>query len=447
MELTETYKRRLAVSESVYSRTHDNAPLDGSRKAEIARVLANTSAYLNEAFSNSVGTQRGDMHEFKKFALDLTTVALPNLIANELVVVKPMSSFTGYIQYIKFVAGSNKGGIKQGDEFNSPFALGAMSDDRAAYTGNAMVEDVTVGTAGVTQLAWFPIATSFTPVLVGAESGASIAVTDAENGKVTITGIAAGETAKVKYVYDNVRIPQNDLPIYNAKMEGIALEAKPRRIAIYYSQMAAFQAKQEMGMDLGEVLATQACAELSYEIDTEVVKLLVSSAPTDATLTFNKTLPVGVSKMEHYAGFAEIIEQGSQIIYDRTQKYRANYMIAASSILPILSLMIGWKPAGVGKNTSGPFFAGTINGIKVFVSPAVTKDTFTLGFNGDDLVTSAAVFAPYMAIVPTSLLQYADGGSTQGFSTLYDLKLLNSMLLVSGKVVAEPQIVETHTNA
>src|SRR5574344_1741927 len=101
-----------------------------------------------------------------------------------------MSSFTGYIQYIKFVAGSNKGGIKQGDEFNSPFALGAMSDDRAAYTGNAMVEDVTVGTGGVTQLAWFPIATSFAPVLVGAESGASIAVTDAENGKVTITGIA-----------------------------------------------------------------------------------------------------------------------------------------------------------------------------------------------------------------------------------------------------------------
>ena len=31
-----------------------------------------------------------------------------------------------------------------------------------------------------------------------------------------------------------------------------------------------------------------------------------------------------------------------------------------------------------------------------------------------------------MAIVPTSLLQFADGATSQGFSTLYDLKLLNT---------------------
>ena len=31
-----------------------------------------------------------------------------------------------------------------------------------------------------------------------------------------------------------------------------------------------------------------------------------------------------------------------------------------------------------------------------------------------------------MAIVPTQLLQYADGGNSQGFSTMYDMKLLNT---------------------
>ena len=39
-----------------------------------------------------------------------------------------------------------------------------------------------------------------------------------------------------------------------------------------------------------------------------------------------------------------------------------------------------------------------------------------------------------MAIVPTQLLGFADGGMSQGFSTLYDLKLLNGALVVSGKV-------------
>ena len=51
--------------------------------------MENTNRFMNEAFENSVGTQRSDMGAFKKFALNLTTVALPNLIANDLVIVHP----------------------------------------------------------------------------------------------------------------------------------------------------------------------------------------------------------------------------------------------------------------------------------------------------------------------------------------------------------------------
>ena len=39
-----------------------------------------------------------------------------------------------------------------------------------------------------------------------------------------------------------------------------------------------------------------------------------------------------------------------------------------------------------------------------------------------------------MPIVPTQLLQYADGGTSQGWSTLYDLKVLNSALIVAGEI-------------
>lgn len=41
-----------------------------------------------------------------------------------------------------------------------------------------------------------------------------------------------------------------------------------------------------------------------------------------------------------------------------------------------------------------------------------------------------------MPIVPTQLLQFADGGTTQGFSTMYDLAELNPQLVVLGKVTA-----------
>ncbi len=110
-------------------------------------------------------------------------------------------------------------------------------------------------------------------------------------------------------------------------------------------------------------------------------------------------------------------------------------MICASNIKPILVLMDGFKAASTAK-INGPYFAGELNGLKVYISPAVKPGTFVLGYNGGDMTTSAAVYAPYMAIVPTQLLGFADGAMSQGFSTLYDLKLLNERLLVKGEVVA-----------
>ena len=59
-----------------------------------------------------------------------------------------------------------------------------------------------------------------------------------------------------------------------------------------------------------------------------------------------------------------------------------------------------------------------------------------LGVLGADGKTATGVFAPYMPIVPTQLLGYADGAMSQGFSTLYDLKILNSNLLICGRITA-----------
>ena len=216
-------------------------------------------------------------------------------------------------------------------------------------------------------------------------------------------------------------------------MDAIPLIAKARRIAIYYSQMAAFQAKTDYGMDLGAQLSEKAVGQLAYEIDTEVVKLLADNAAKDEELTWSKTLPVGVSKAEHYEGFAEMVALAGAKIYNKTQRYQPNYMLISSSILPVLGFIKGFTAANVSK-VNGPYFAGTLNGVKVYVSPALAEGEYVLGVNDGDLNCSAAVYAPYMPIVPTQLLGHADGSMSQGFSTLYDLKILNKDLLVKGRV-------------
>ena len=334
-----------------------------------------------------------------------------------------MSSMAGYVTYIEYQYASNKGETKQGDLISNPFGFGKVDAD---YTGAKVVE-VANGTEFTP--AWGPV--------VKAEDGKFYVEEEVDgewikrelvDGKASVT-----EGNRVRYSYDNVVIPQNDLPMIKAEMKSISLVAKARRIAVYYSQIAAYQAKTDYGVDLGDQLAEKAVGELAYEIDTEITNMLADNAAVDTELIWSKTLPVGVSKSEHYEGFVEILEIAKQKIYDATKKFAPNYVLAASNILPVLSLVKGWQAAPAGQ-INGPYLAGSINGLKVFVTPNLAQGKFVVGCNGNDMMSSAAVYAPYMAIVPTQLLGYADGGMSQGWSTLYDLKMLNKNLLVAGEI-------------
>lgn len=435
--LFEAYKGRLGIAEQKYSLAHNGAKMDSHKKLLVASCLRNVDKFMNESFNNSVGTQRADLGMFKKFCMNLTNVAVPNLIANDLVITYPMSSMTGYIAYIKYTAGSNKGQTKQGDVFNDPFRLGKVDVN---YTGAAVVDSVPASTTELTP-AW-------TPVVKGAFTGddgstkydvkivkASGAVSYANlTGEGKVTGLEEGD--RVAYFYDNVVIPQNDLPILNAEMAGIALTAHARRIAIYYSQIAAFQAKTDYGFDLGDQLSEKAVGQLMYEIDTEVCDTLINAAGDILPdLVWSKTLPVGVNKRDHYSGFAEVVGIAKQMIYDRTKRFAPNYMIASSTILPILGFIDGYTAAPAG-NINGPYFAGTLDGIKVYITPNIDPGKFVIGVNGNDFMSSVAVYAPYMPVVPTQLLGYADGGMSQGWSTMYDLVVLNPDLIVAGEIVA-----------
>lgn len=430
MNLLEAYKDRLAVSEKVYAKAHNGESMSNFKKIATAKCLENLNRFMNEAFANSTGTQRSDMGMFKKFTLNLTTVAVPNLIAYDLVIVYPMSSISGYVNYIQYTAGSNKGDTAKRDVLNSPFRLGKVDTN---YTSEKVVETVKVNAEGKATVAWFPVSEG-TLEVVGNPS-VTVTSVDTATGEVVFAGTSDQQEVKVRYIYDNVVIPQNDLPIVNAEIKSLPLVAKARRIAIYYSQIAAYQAKTDYGFDLGDQLAEKAVGQLSYEIDTEITNLLIDNASQDGDLVWSKTLPVGVSKTEHYQDFTEILEIARQKIYDRTKRYAPNYMIIASNVLPILTFIKGFTAAPTG-SINGPYFAGTLNSLKVFVTPNIEPGKFVIGVNGDDMMSSAAVYAPYMAVVPTQLLGFSDGAMSQGFSTMYDLQILNKDLLVAGRITA-----------
>lgn len=70
MNLVEAYKKRLAISESVYGKAHNGEKMSNNRKIVTAKCLSNVEKFLNEAFDNSVGTQRSDLYWLEAYGSD-----------------------------------------------------------------------------------------------------------------------------------------------------------------------------------------------------------------------------------------------------------------------------------------------------------------------------------------------------------------------------------------
>lgn len=496
--LLENYKGRLSISEKYYAARHNGQRMPMKEKMLTAAMLSNTAKFMNEAFANQVGTQRADMGKFKQFCMDITTLTMPNLIVNQIFMVKEMSSIVGWLTYTAYSLGTTKGAVggKTNDApygaaidgypgrrdggtagtWNTPVndfrnGLGKVTADRVNYTGKFVVDVVDgIPTNKIYTPVWAPIVKDTIKFL----NKDNIVLTptgtvDINDDKIDFTNVTAFTAAsgtdttlaKIAYVYDNEYIPAAVLPTIVAHQEGIALKAEPRRIAVYYDMLAAYQAKTDYGIDLESQIAQQAQAELQFEIDNEAVIKLRDVALYGATDAQNNPIdseqvldwvdqdPQAVSYSMQAEGFAKKLEEAKMVVYKRTNRFIPNYMICSPDVLPILNFVPGFKAADA-TIANGPFLAGTVANLKVFVSPALTEDTGVciLGVLGADGKTATGVFAPYMPIVPTQLIQMADGGNSQGFATMYDMKVLNTNLMAVIRITKGAKELEVKvTNA
>ena len=447
--LMEKYSRQIKVAEAYVANNYNGKKVSENTKLNTAVLIDNTNRFMTMMESmNTMATERSNLGEWKKFCLNLTNIAVPTLIANDLVIVHAMTSFSGSVAYLEYTSRTNKGGVTRDTVLNSVFGLGEMDEQRVNFTRETLIDNLTESA----------MALSGTPIEGGIrkDDKDSFAVEfytfKVVRGNETFyTNNQADLKAGDKVIYKSeefqmTHVPAQDIPTIGPVMKRIPLVAEPRRIAVRYDQITAFQAKTDYGFNLDKQIAEQAVGELNYEIDSEIVAMLYQAAKEATTedelkaLTWNKVAPLGVSKFEHYNAFLEIFSKAKTFIYKRTKKFHPNYFVCAADVLNVLEFVNGYKSANTTKKY-GPYKAGELNGVDIYVSPMLEDGEFFFGLNGSDMMSSVAVYAPYMAIVPTQLLGTPDGGLAQGFSTYYATAILNPRLAIRGKIVEDKAIV------
>lgn len=422
--------------------------LDWYRQATTAILLENTSAHIDrmtQMGAMNEATQPGDVGYFKKYAINLLSAAIPNLIAPEIVSMQPMLSRVGEMRFLKVLYGSDKGSIKAGDTMFSMFHGG---NGQTAYSSDEVdTEYVTAEGNKVTgSLAWLPVVPGSVKLVVGVTeftdngagkimSGATeVGTIDYNSGAFSITLPAApaeGDDVYFNYRYNNMDVPVQ-APEVTLKIEVAPIIAKSRKLKTIYAFDAAFDMSKDYGMQINNELVTYTAAQIKHEIDGEIMGDLLRIASA-AQVTWDATPRDGISLRDHNESFYNKVVEAGNNIFDATKLANGSYIIVGMDAANVVETLPRFRSSGVIKPT-GPHLVGYLGSMPVYKNPFYPADTFLVGWKGNGMFEAGYLYCPYMPIMTTQLIMDADFQGQRGFATSYGKKPVNSKMYCKGTI-------------
>jgi len=437
-----------------------------------AVLMENESQYLQNLNEE---TRTVNVGSFTKFIFPVLRRVFPNLIANEIVSVQPMTAPVGAVFFLDYVYGTTKGATTAGNLFPRDFDRDYSSEyinGEALVTGDA-TNYGGGGTALTATLAFTPVrpldasrgysvvvseinATTGAVVQTATDDGAggftgavSAGTINYSNGAITgflfTNPPATGNQVKAYYYYDgelNTQVPQINLDVKKAPVEAV-----PRRLKALWSAEAAEDLRAFHGVDAETEMVSAIAQEIALEIDREIIQQLFASS-TGTTGTFDRVPPAGINELDHLRALITTISTVSNLIHKKTLRAPANWIVTSPEVSALLTQLTthgDFRPLWVsgGESPYGPVDAprpltqhgqfsiykvGTLmNKWLVYEDPFFTSDQMLIGLKGASYLDSGFVWAPYIPLqVTPTFLDPNDFSFRKGLRTRYASKMLRS---------------------
>jgi hypothetical protein len=440
-----------------------------------ALMLENESRHLRGLNED---TRQLNVGSFTKFIFPVLRRVFPNLIANEIVSVQPMTAPVGAIFYLDYIYGTAKGGTAAGSifprdfdkDYSSEFVNGEIitTGDGTNFGGG--------GTAFSAVLAWKPVrakdttrgfqvvirevnATTGATVQEARDDGAGAFTFSPTGGSVAgtinyangaISGFkfqnvpATSNPIKAYYSYDgelNVNIPQVSLDVKSAPVV-----AEPRRLKALWSSEAAEDLRVFHGLDAETELVAAVAQEMALEIDREIIDDIFKSS-TGTTGSFDRVPPAGINELDHFRAMFTVIATVSNLIHKKTLRAPANFIVTSPEVSALFAQLTThgdyrslWMNGPESPYTNpvepprpltqhgqfGIYRTGTLmNRWAVYEDPFFTRDMMLIGLKGGSFLDAGYVWAPYVPLqVTPTFLDPADMGFRKGMRTRYARKLV-----------------------
>ena len=411
-------------------------PLASSEAAMMELMLENTDKETARLIAE--GTLSGDVAQFTPILMPMVRRVYPNLIANELLGVQPMSMPTGFIyaltnQYTKFngvatnsLDNTNGAGINSSVIITVTDATGLNVGDTISASANASVADPIEDAVGVIKYV------EGTNLIVAITSGAfgvgmdvADAATVAQGTDNPILTVYTNEAAFAKILkgftgtYTTAQAEQlgTDMSEIGFSIAKKSVEAKSRALKGQYTVEMYQDLKAQHGLLADEEIMSLMSYEMQAEIDREIVDFVNSNATQlgDTVGSFTAANDsTGRWEIEKYRREAvRFSKEAAQIGLD-TKRGQGNVLVVSPKVVTMLEQLGGFKAATVAGSVNQPIsggVAGTFdNRFKVIVDQYATSDYATVMYKGADRRDAMGFFAPY---VPMSFTKVTNADSGQ----------------------------------
>lgn len=437
-----------------------------------ALMMENQARHLKDMTEETRTTNVGS---FTKFIFPILRRVFPNLIANEIVSVQPMTAPVGAVFFMDWIYGTNKGQTTAGTVFPASFDRDYTSEyvnGEPLATGNGSAFGG-VGTALGATLGFGPVrpldssrgfkvtiseinATTGAVVQTATDNGSGGFTGDVSAGTINYSNGAisgflftaaptSGNKILAYYWYDGEmsnKVPQMQLDVKKAPVEAIA-----RRLKALWSSEAAEDLKAFHGVDAESEMVGAIAQEIALEIDREVIQDIFQ-ASTGTTSTFDRTPPAGINELDHLRALVTQISTVSGLIHKKTLRAPANFIVTSPEVSALISQLQthgdfrplwtsgGASPYGpadmpttLGQHGQfGIYKVGTLaNKWMVYEDPFFSRDQMLIGLKGSNYMDAGYVWAPYIPLqVTPTFLDPNDFSFRKGLRTRYAKKLLRS---------------------
>lgn len=389
-----------------------------------------SGAKLDEA------TTTGDIAAFNRVAYPLIRRIYPELVANQLVSIQPMTMPVTLVFFLDLVYGTDIAPTAAGDrndweggKFNKLYASGAVRGE-ALGTGTAATTETDF------QTDWYPIRAGSETVYIDAATTAAYTI-DYATGAVTLDAdLADGAVLTIDYnlVMEGLGSAGNaEIPEIELEMSSAQVGAESKKLKAKWTIEAQQDLQAIHGLSAESELVKGLGREIRHEIDRMVIDDLYENASA-GNVTWDSTLPADTKIQDHNETLVHAFGDVSTEIYKKRLR-RANFVVMGPDTLNILDKTNAFRltAGATGEGglptaaiASGANVVGTLsNRYNVVVDPQFPTNKVLVGHKGEDWTDTGYVYAPYVGFQTQTFIDPKDMTPRKGLMTRFGRHLVN----------------------